>query len=120
MLDPSKPLSVNYGGIIGLQATGGPEVVRVLILPNLKEYEVLITDAMEEGELRRKEAEMMVSALISALQSLEQESTGLKNGIANGDAEGMRSNLRDKVGPVIAEKAWTLGGLGLARAILEG
>ena len=41
-LDPIKPFAVHYGALLGLQAVGGPEAVRVLIVPNLKEYGKLL------------------------------------------------------------------------------
>lgn len=119
MLDPTKPLGVNYGGIIGLHATGGPEVVRVLIVPNMKEYEVLITDAMEESDAKRKEAGMVIDALVRSLQSLEQDSVGSSNGFANGNEDLMRTKLREKVGPLVAEKVWELGSPKIVKAILE-
>ena len=119
MLDPTKPLGVNYGGIIGLHATGGPEVVRVLIVPNLKEYEVLITDAMEESETKRKEAEMVLGALVGSLQSLEQDSIGSSNGFANGNEEVMKTKLREKVGPLVAGKVWEMESPKMIKAILE-
>lgn len=119
MLDPAKPLGVNYGGIIGLHATGGPEVVRVLIVPNLKEYEVLITDAMEESETKRKEAGMVLGALVRSLQSLEDDTVVSSNGFANGSEEVMRTKLREKVGPLVAEKVWEMGRPKMVKAILE-
>ena len=119
MLDTNKTLGVNYGGIIGLQATGGPEIVRVLILPNLKDYEILIRETMEEGESSRKEAEIVLGALLGALQTLEQDSVGLTNGFANGDGEAVSVKLKEKVGPLITEKVLELGRPKLVRAILE-
>lgn len=119
MLDPTKPLGVNYGGIIGLHATGGPEVVRVLIVPNMKEYEVLITDAMEESDAKRKEAGMVIDALVGSLQSLEQDSVGSSNGFANGNEDLMRTKLREKVGPLAAEKVWEMGSPKMVKTILE-
>lgn len=88
-------------------------------MPNLKEYEILITDAMEESETKRKEAGMVLGALVESLQSLEQDSVGSSNGFANGDEEVMRTKLREKVGPLVAEKVWEMGRTKMVKAILE-
>lgn len=119
-LDPNKPLGVNYGGIIGLQVVGGVEVIRAIVLPSLKEYEILIRDAMEDEGLLRKEAEMVLGALVGALQLLEQDSVGLTNGFADGDGEeGVRSRLKEKVGHLVAAKVLELGRPRLVKAILQ-
>ncbi|KAJ3339476.1 FACT complex subunit spt16 [Gonapodya sp. JEL0774] len=48
-LDPSKPFVTHYGGIVGLGAMG-KEVVRAMVLPNIKAYGVLIQKAMKGEE----------------------------------------------------------------------
>lgn len=119
-LDPNKPLGANYGGIIGLQAIGGPEIVRALIVPNLKEYEELVKDAidaMDEG--KRNEGEMVIRALLEALVSLEEESVGAVNGFANGHASEMRKELGNKIGDLFAERVLELGKPRLVKAIME-
>lgn len=119
-LDPNKPLGANYGGIIGLQAIGGPEIVRALIVPNLKEYEELVKDAidaMDEG--KRNDGEMVLRALLEALVSLEEDSVGAVNGFANGHASEMRKELGNKIGDLFAEKVLELGKPRLVKAIME-
>ncbi len=119
-LDPTKPLGANYGGIIGLQAIGGPEIVRALVVPNLKEYEELVKDAidaMDEG--KRNEGEMVIKALLEALVSLEGESVGAVNGFANGHAADMRKELSEKIGDLFAERVLELGKPRLVKAIME-
>lgn len=88
-------------------------------MPNLKEYEVLMTDAMEESETKRKEAGMVLGAIVGSLQSLEQDSVGSSNGFANGDEEMLRTKLREKVGPLVAEKVWEMGRPKMVKALLE-
>ncbi|KAL9633376.1 MAG: hypothetical protein Q9164_004732, partial [Protoblastenia rupestris] len=98
-LDPTKPLCSQYGGIIGLQAVGGVEVVRALVVPNLKEYESVIRDALEGmDEGKRREGEMVVQALMQALAELEGESVGAVNGLVNGHASEMKGALEEKIG----------------------
>ena len=119
-LDPTKPLGSQYGGIIGLQAVGGTEVVRGLVVPNLKEYETIIKDAhegIEEG--KRKEAEMVFGVLMEALVSLEGESVGTLNGFTNGHAAESRIALEEKIGPLFAEKIVELGRPKIIKAIME-
>ena len=119
-LDPSKPLGANYGGIIGLQAIGGPEIVRALIVPNLREYEDLVKDAidaMDEG--KRNEGEMVIKALLEALLSLEEESVGAINGFANGHSVEWRKELGDKIGDLFAERVLELEKPRLVKAILD-
>lgn len=119
-LDPTKPLGANYGGIIGLQAIGGPEIVRALVIPNLKEYEELVKDAidaMDEG--KRNEGEMVISAILEALMLLEEESVGAANGFANGHAAEKKRELSEKIGDLFAERVLELGKPRLVKAIME-
>ena len=119
-LDPTKPLGANYGGIIGLQAIGGPEIVRALIVPNLKEHEELVKDAidaMDDG--KKSEGEMIINALLEALVSLEGDSVGAINGFANGHAAEMKEALGKKIGDLFAERVLELGKPRLVKAIME-
>lgn len=119
-LDPTKPLGANYGGIIGLQAIGGPEILRALVVPNLKEYEELVKDAidaMDEG--KRNEGEMVISAILEALMLLEEESVGAANGFANGHAAEKKRELSEKIGDLFAERVLELGKPRLVKAIME-
>lgn len=128
MLDPTKPFAVNYGGIIGLQATGGETVVRVLILPNLKEFvEGILGDALllDDSEVKKMEAELIVGALVKALiqlyegggsrLSLSQSMTG-SNRVGE---EEVKDRLSEKIGVVMAERILALGNPGLAGVILD-
>ncbi|KAL9608544.1 MAG: hypothetical protein Q9167_006637 [Letrouitia subvulpina] len=119
-LDPTKPLGANYGGIIGLQAVGGPEVVRALIVPNLKEYETLIRGPLEEeGSPKQAEAEAVVTALVGALQTLEDDVVGLTNGYASEDREDQGQRLSDKVGDLLAGRILQMERPRLVKAIIE-
>ena len=115
-----KPLGANYGGIIGLQAIGGPETVRALILPNLKAYEDHVRDAidaMDEG--KRNEGEMVIRILLEALVSLEEDSVGTVNGFANGHAAETKKDLGEKIGDLFADRVMELGKPRLVKAIME-
>lgn len=126
MLDPTKPFAVNYGGIIGLQATGGETVVRVLILPNIKEFvEGILGDALllEDSEVRRREAELIVGALVKALIRLDEGggrvSIQSMNGGGGRGEEEIKDQLSERIGGVMAERVLALGKLGLVGTILE-
>ncbi|KAL8896899.1 MAG: hypothetical protein Q9192_002837 [Flavoplaca navasiana] len=119
-LDPTKPLATNYGGIIGLQAVGGVEAVRVLILPNVKDYETLIREPLEdEGSSRQAEAEAVLTALVSALQTLEDDSIGSRSNIPDGEIVNHDQQLQEKVGPLVAGRVLQMGRPRFVDALLE-
>ena len=64
-LDPARPLTTQYGGIIGLDHLGN-EVSRVLIVPNIKFYsDCCLAGALESPSIQRKqEAEKCQEALV--------------------------------------------------------
>ncbi|KAL8936259.1 MAG: hypothetical protein Q9211_004272 [Gyalolechia sp. 1 TL-2023] len=119
-LDPTKPLGTSYGGIIGLQAIGGTEVVRALILPNVKEYESLIREPLEDdGSPKKAEAEAVLTALVGALQTLEDDTMGMMKGLQNGSDEDPREKLEEKVGSLVAGRVLDMGRPKFAQALLE-
>ncbi|KAL0353690.1 UNVERIFIED_CONTAM: Transcription initiation factor TFIID subunit [Sesamum angustifolium] len=68
-LDPSKALPQHYGAIQGLGALG-PNVVRLLVLPNLEPYLRLLEPEMQlekqKNEMKRHEAWLVYGALMRA------------------------------------------------------
>jgi hypothetical protein len=62
-LDPRKPLVTHYGAIIGL-ASLGREVIRVLLLPNLKQYGEMLRKVHEEGDVSDVEVEFVTNAIV--------------------------------------------------------
>jgi len=63
-LDNKKPLTTHYGAITGLRVMGR-EVVRTLVVPNLKIYgEMLLQPALTEGDASQKlDAEKVMEAI---------------------------------------------------------
>ena len=119
-LDPTKSLGAQYGGIVGLQAIGGVEVIRALIVPNLKEYESVLRDVMEDvNENKKKEADKVIGALLEALLALEGESIGAAAAMVNGHADDLKAPLEEKIGPLFAERVLALGRSKLIKAILD-
>jgi len=96
------------------------EVVRALIVPNLKEYEGLVQDALESAdEGKRREGEVMVQALMEAVMSLEGEGVGDVSGFANGHAGEMKQGLEDKIGGMWADKVFEVGKPRVLKAVME-
>lgn len=73
-LDNKKPFTTHYGAIIGL-ITMGKEVIRVLILPNIKIYELLIKDDISTNEttIKKMEATKCLEALMNALRIMSKD-----------------------------------------------
>ena len=123
-LDPAKPLGTTYGGIKGLVAIGGSEVVRVLVVPNLKDFEMILgnNERGADDDLAKKlEKEKVISALMQGIESLEANSIAAVNGLTNGENDDgfMSQRLREKIGPLLADRVLALGRPKLVKAILE-
>ena len=117
-LDINKTTGTHYGGIIGLRAIGGPELVRALIVPNLKEYDSVLNEALED---QPKGGEMLVEALLDALISLEADAiAAMTNGTTNEvSSEETRRELSDKIGDLLASRIIDMGRPKLVKAIME-
>lgn len=117
-LDPSKPFGAHYGAVIGMQATGGAEVVRVLIVPNLNEYSKLLSDGLEDSA-RRPAAERVLDVLIAVLASLRQGQSSLTNGHPEVVTDEVRSRLTEKIGDLFASRIAQANEVQLAHILLE-
>ncbi|KAG2232125.1 hypothetical protein INT48_008867 [Thamnidium elegans] len=73
-LDPARPLTTQYGAIIGLDKIG-PEVTRVLVAPNIKFYsENCLKSALESpNAVRVQEAERCKNALVTVLDHIAEQ-----------------------------------------------
>ena len=120
-LDPAKPFGAHYGSIIGLHAVGGPEAVRVLVVPNLATYtNNLLHDGLAEDNPRRPEAERVLGALLAVLATLgEGRLVPQVNGHAVEVPEDLRERLSGKVGYLIAKRIAEAGEVQMAHAIVE-
>ncbi|KAJ9644247.1 histone H4-like TAF Taf6, SAGA complex subunit [Knufia peltigerae] len=118
-LDPTKPLGSHYGAILGLKAIGGAEVVRQLIVPNLKAYgELLEEDITTEG-MKKPEAEKVMNAILNALGTLVDDDVPTMNGHSAEALNNMRTRLVEKVGPVVGNRIADSGHTRLAKAVLD-
>jgi transcription initiation factor TFIID subunit 6 len=118
-LDPKKPYGSHYGAILGLKAIGGAEVVRQLILPNIKAYGELLEEDIQEGALKKAEAEKVVTAILNALGTLVDDDLPMMNGHSEESAANMRTKLLDKLGEVIGGRIADIGNTRFSKAVLE-
>ncbi|TPX09549.1 uncharacterized protein E0L32_009292 [Thyridium curvatum] len=134
LLDPSKPAPVLYGAVSGLAAAGGPEAVRVLVLPNMKAVDAAILQPLREREtnggtstINRLDYEMLVGGFVKAIRSITaagQEEGGLlaqvqMNGVNHETSEQERSDLVDFLGPIVGGRVADLGDRQLNKAVAE-
>lgn len=119
-LDPTRSPAVLFGAISGLAAAGGPEAVRVLVLPNLKSFdESILRHIQDKGEAARLEFEALVGAIMKAILS-----TGGGDAVSNG-VNGVDVLAREAeqivefLGPIIGQRVAQLRNHGLNRAIME-
>ena len=117
-LDPNKPFGTHYGAILGLHAIGGPEVVRQLIVPNLKEFESFIKDEIVDNGPRRAEAEKVLGAVMKVLASLQDESLPMMNGHSGEALDELRQQLIEQLGDLVGNRVADSGQLQLANAVL--
>ncbi|KAJ5647284.1 Transcription initiation factor TFIID subunit 6 [Penicillium lividum] len=117
-LDPSKPFGAHYGAVIGMQAVGGTEVIRVLVVPNLNEYSKLLSDGLDDSA-RRPAAERVLNALLAVLANLRDSHASLANGHPDSVNDELRSRLAGKVGELLAAKIAEANEVQLAYLLLE-
>ena len=118
-LDPRKPLEVHYGALLGLKAVSDREGVRLLILPNLKEYATLLQEAFDGGPPGSNSAEFVIGAIIGGLQELKDEAGPLVNGYASGNVKAQRNEMENALGSLIADRVIREGDPKLVQAVLE-
>jgi transcription initiation factor TFIID subunit 6 len=116
-LDPNKTFGVHYGAVKGLGAIGGPEVIRVLIVPNLIVYESLIKNGLEEEGMKKDEADMVLVAILSALKSLEADVI-MSNGHGGAGGEEMKEKLVEVLGDFFGTKVYELENSALNNGII--
>lgn len=108
-LDNKKPFTTHYGAIIGL-TTMGKEVIRVLILPNIKLYELLIKDEINSTEptLKKMEATKCLEALLKALRIMSKDETFEILTTPNKTHETLDETFQDKLTEVSPEETQTI------------
>ncbi|KAL2129016.1 hypothetical protein VTI74DRAFT_8355 [Chaetomium olivicolor] len=120
-LDPTRPPAVLFGAISGVAASGGPEAVRVLVLPNLKSFDAAVLQPLrEKGEAHALELEMLIGGIMKAVESLVGDTAmPLANGVNGVDLTREGEQVSEFLGPVIGRRVARLANHALNRAILE-
>ncbi|KAL2152119.1 hypothetical protein VTH82DRAFT_5303 [Thermothelomyces myriococcoides] len=120
-LDPTRPPAVLFGAIRGVAASGGPEAVRVLVLPSLKSFDSAVLQPLsEKGEAHAMELEMLVGGIMKAIESLVGGSAvSLANGVNGVDLSKEAEQVTEFLGPIIGQRVARLENHALNRAILE-
>lgn len=123
-LDPTRPPAVLFGAISGVAASGGPEAVRVLVLPNLKTFDSAVLQPLREkaGPVAELEYEMLVGGIVKAVQSIvgDQAALGaLTNGINGADLTREGEQVIEFLGPIVGQRIAQLRNHTLNRSILE-
>ncbi|CAA20756.1 SAGA complex/transcription factor TFIID complex histone H4-like subunit Taf6 [Schizosaccharomyces pombe] len=114
-LDNTKPYSTHYGAIKGLK-TMGKEAIRVLVVPNIKVYEVLVRKTLEKGnEEEIYEANKCMDALYDALLLLRDDQLPNQRTLPP-NASGL---LEKNVGSLMAEKIMKENDTSLLLGLLE-
>lgn len=98
-------------------------MVRVLVVPNLKDFEMVLGNerGVDEDPARKLEKEKVISALVQGIEILEANSVAAVNGLTNGENDDgfMAQRLREKIGPLLADRVLGLGRRTLVKAVLE-
>ncbi|KXX75732.1 Transcription initiation factor TFIID subunit 6 [Madurella mycetomatis] len=119
-LDPTRTPAVLFGAISGVAASGGPEAVRVLVLPNLKSFDAAVLQPLhEKGEAHMPEFEMLVGGIMKAVESLVGGAMVVSNGVNGVDLSREAEQVIEFLGPIIGQRVGRLGNHTLNRAILE-
>ncbi|KAL2163046.1 hypothetical protein VTH06DRAFT_6882 [Thermothelomyces fergusii] len=120
-LDPTRPPAVLFGAIRGVAASGGPEAVRVLVLPSLKSFDGAVLQPLsEKGEAHAMELEMLVGGIMKAIESLVGgPAASLANGVNGADLSKEAEQVVEFLGPIIGQRVARLGNHALNWAILE-
>lgn len=93
--------------------------MRILIVPNLKEYEGLIREEITSNGTRQAEAEKMVAAIFNVLGTLIDDGLPLMNGHTDEGAAEMRMKLTESVGDIVGNRIADSGHIQLAKAVLD-
>lgn len=98
-------------------------MVRVLVIPNLKDFEMVLGSerGADDDPVRKLEKEKVISALVQGIEILEANSIAAVNGLTNGEIDDgfMAQKLKEKIGPLLADRVLALGRRKLVKAVLE-
>jgi len=116
-LDPDASPGEHYGAINGLSSIGGPNGISVLVLPNIKPFEILLRKHQSQRGPNDEEVIMVIATIIKVIQTITKGSTVLVNGM-NGNADDSAA-LEEFLGEMIGSRIARLGNRELNAAILR-
>ncbi|KAI0157944.1 DUF1546-domain-containing protein [Hypoxylon sp. FL1284] len=119
-LNPSMPPSVWFGAIHGLISAGGVDVVKILLLRNLKEFETTMLAPLQQKTdmLSVHESRAVLGAIMKAIHLLEAEGTAAE-GMNGYSSENEASQIKAFVGDIIGDRIVQLGNHKLNQTILD-
>ncbi|KAI0115607.1 TATA box binding protein associated factor [Nemania sp. FL0031] len=118
-LNPSMPPQVWYGAILGILAAGGPEAIKILVLPNLKSFDsTMLQPLREKGDASRLDFEMVVGSILKAVQSLSNEDI-MMNGVNGDTSDRDASQIKEFLGDIIGERVVRLANHQVNQAVLD-
>ncbi|CAK7212367.1 histone H4-like TAF Taf6, SAGA complex subunit [Sporothrix curviconia] len=127
LLEPDRPVGVLFGAVAGLSAAGGPEAVRVLLLPNLKTFDTYVLQPLQErGPALTVEFEMLVAGgILKAIRTLvppnavTAAAAAAGNGVNGSTSDVETAELVDFLGPIVGQRVAQLGDARLNAVVLE-
>lgn len=99
-LDSHKPWGTHYGAVLGLLTIGGSEVVRSLILPNLKTYDLHLAEGVKD-DAQREQVDQVIAIIIKALGRLKEDPVASHSELTG---EIKRERLIAVLGPTLAKR----------------
>ncbi|KAI1313186.1 TAF6-like protein [Xylaria venustula] len=118
-LNPSMPPQVWYGAILGILGAGGPEAIKVLVLPNLKAFEAsMLQPLKEKGEASRLDFEMVLGGILKATQSLADNEM-MMDGVNGNATDREAGQVKEFLGDIIGERVVRLANHQINQAVLD-
>ncbi|KKA26548.1 hypothetical protein TD95_003685 [Thielaviopsis punctulata] len=121
-LDPSKPVPVLYGAILGLAAAGGGESIRILVLKTLKDFDAaVLLPLREKGAERALDYEMLLGAIVQAIASIGGPDVGVAAAAATAGetSETVAAEMEEFLGKSIGERVLQLQNNRLNKVVLD-
>ncbi|KAI5867335.1 DUF1546-domain-containing protein [Durotheca rogersii] len=125
LLNPTFPPAVWFGAVQGLVAAGGADVVKMLLLQHLKDFEAaMLAPLRERGDATsRTEYEALVGAILKAIRLLADDDGGAAAPVVNGmngyTNESEAAQVKAFLGDVIGERVVQLGDHKLNQVVLD-
>ncbi|XXH00840.1 hypothetical protein Hte_007191 [Hypoxylon texense] len=120
-LNPSVPPSVWFGAIHGLVSAGGADVVKFLLLKNLKEFETSMLAPLQQKNdpVSSHELRAVLTAIMKAVHLLIEDDNVVNEGMNGYSSENEASQIKAFVGDIVGDRIVQLGNHKLNQAILD-